>query len=130
MDKWKGFLIFGGWMIPLAVFLFARDSDAYKEWSDPRTYWAQKVASSEAWVAETRRTVIECASRLEQLRSEYGRQTWIAAKRLEGRTIQEATADHSIEVSSQKYACDGMKVLLDTSERALQEERRKLQQAR
>jgi len=122
-------MVFGGWMVPLAAFLLARDSEWYKEWRDPPAYWGAKVTAGEAWVKDSKETIVDCTRQLAAIRSEAGRSTWTAAKKLEGRSDAEAAQDYAIEIRSQEYACDGMRKLLEASERMLEKDRAKLRAA-
>lgn len=125
----KGFLLFGGWLVPLAAIWLITDSEAYKEWKDPVSYWSGKVASSEVSLRDTQNVIADCTQQLSALQAENAQQIWVAAKRLEEKSPREAADDYVIETRSLRYACEAMKLMLGSIQRTLANERGKLQQA-
>jgi hypothetical protein len=65
----KRFLLFGGWLVPIAAIVLVQQSEWFKEWKDPRGYWSSKVSLRSASVAiswvgtgsSPRRPAMRCA---------------------------------------------------------------------
>src|SRR6516162_9639552 len=85
----KTFMIFGGWIVSLAAFLFLWTSEGFKEWRDPRSYWGEKVKSGAVMSEFYAKEVEECREHHAKLLAPDARRIWLAQKELEGMSAEE-----------------------------------------
>jgi len=126
----KTFMVFGGWMVPLAAFLVVWDSEGFKEWKDPRSYWAEKVTSGTAMSKFYAMEVKDCREHHSKLIAPDARRIWVAQKELEGMSAVEGARDYEISVKASKDACEAFVGIQQLNTLKYEEAKRKLDAAK